>query len=125
MERRTLRKIHAIFLITLNQNLITAGKHMEEKTETKMSFSIKLCSDKTAFEVRPQKRASVRMAEAKLLLENTVGYDIVVDTPHIMILRRGDAEITLSSDGRMLIKKVKDEKEACLIALDIFGIVFQ
>lgn len=65
------------------------------------------------------------MADAKQLLENVKGHDVVVCTPHIMILRCGGAEVTLSKDGRMLIKRVRDKKEAALIAQDVFRIVFR
>jgi len=98
---------------------------MKENQKSKMPFSVKLCSDKAAFEVRLLRRALLKMQNAKRLLENMEGYEVVVYTPHIMILRCRGAEVTLSNDGRMLIKRVKDEKEASLVAQNVLGIAFK
>lgn len=43
-------------------------------------------------------------------------HEIVVVTPHIIIVRSGRAEITLSRNGRMLVKKVRDQDEAIRVA---------
>ncbi len=77
---------------------------------------VKLCSDKASFEARAQKRLSLNMDKAKGNLEGSENHKIVVHTPHMIIFRTGKAEITLSKDGRMLIRKVADEREATRLA---------
>jgi len=101
------------------------GKCMEEKQKTKTPFSIKLCSDKAAFEVRLLRKTSLKMDEAKQSLEKVEGHEVMVCTPHILILRCGGAEVTLSKNGRMLIKRVKDEKEAALVAEDVLRVALK
>jgi len=97
---------------------------MKERPETETPFSIRLCSDKAAFEVRLLRKVFLKMDDVRRLLENFGGHEVLVCTPHIMILRYRGAEITLSKDGRMLIKRIKDETEAALIAEDILRIAF-
>ena len=81
---------------------------------------IRLCSEKTAFEVRTQQRVHFDMNEAKRLFEAKSGYEIVVQTPYIIVLKsQGGTEVTLSKNGRMLIKRVSDEKEARAVAQDV------
>jgi len=98
---------------------------MEENQKSTMPFSVKLCSDKAAFEVRLLQKVFLKMDDAQQLLEKVEGHEVVVCTPHIMILRCRGAEVTLSKDGRMLIKRVKDEKEAALVAKDVLSIAFK
>lgn len=81
-----------------------------------MPFSVKLCSDKAAFEVRIQRKVFFNMDKVKQLFETRHDSEIVVFTPHMIILRSNGAEITLSKDGRMLIKKVANETEATQVA---------
>jgi hypothetical protein len=56
------------------------------------------------------------MEYVKQLFEAQQDLEIVVYTPHVIILRRGKAEATLSKDGRMLIKRVSNESEATQVA---------
>jgi len=89
----------------------------EEKPS--MSFSVRLCSDKAAFEVRIQRKVFFNMDKVRQLFEACHDHEIVVHTPHMIILKSGRVETTLSSDGRMLIKRVANESEATQVALKI------
>jgi len=80
---------------------------------------VKLCSDGAAFEVRIQRKVFFNMDKVRQLFETCHDFEIVVYTPHMIILRSGRAETTLSKDGRMLIKKVSNESEATQIARKI------
>jgi len=81
---------------------------------------IRLCSEKTAFEVQMQQRVHFDMDEVKRLFEEKSDYEIMVHTPYIMVLKsQGETEVTLSKNGRMLIKRVSDEKEARAVAQDV------
>jgi ArsR family metal-binding transcriptional regulator len=95
---------------------------MENKERLKIPFVVKLCSDKAAFEVRIQRKVSFDMADLERLLRSVKENEIIVNTPHILILRSKGAEVTLSRNGRMLIKKVQDEKEATAVAGEVLRV---
>ena len=92
---------------------------MTNKEEPSIPLFVKLCSDKASFEVRIQRKVSFNMDKVKQLFETCHDPAIVVYTPHIIILRSGKAETTLSKDGRMLIKRVSNESEATQVACRI------
>jgi hypothetical protein len=96
---------------------------MINEEESPMPLSVKLCSDKAAFEVRIQRKILFNMEKVKQLFEACNDLEIVVYTPHMIILRSVGAETTLSRDGRMLIKRVANEAEATQVALKILHVV--
>jgi ArsR family metal-binding transcriptional regulator len=91
---------------------------MPMKNEEKYStlFSLKLCSDRTAFRVLLRGKVFFNMEKVRQLFEDCCDYEILVYTPQMIILRSGKAETTLSGDGRILIKKAANEAEATCIA---------
>ena len=99
--------------------LDAAGKRMDNQEKSPVPFSVKLCSDKAAFEVRIQRKVQFNMDKLRQLFEACNDPEILVYTPHMIILRSGKAETTLSKDGRMLIKRVSNELEAAQVALKI------
>jgi len=98
---------------------------MIREIESSPQLSVKLCSDRAAFEARTAKKLSLNMGEVKRTLEESKEHKIVVYTPHIIILKSGFAETTLSRDGRMLIKRVSNEAEATKLAQRILRTIFQ
>jgi len=98
---------------------------MASKVESPFPLFVRLCSDKAAFEARPAQRLSLNMDEVKRTLEESEEHAIIVHTPHIVILRSGRAETTLSRDGRMLIKKVANEAEATQVASQILRTILK
>jgi len=66
-----------------------------------------------------QQKVSLNMDKVRQLLEACHDPEIVLYTPHMIILRSGKAETTLSKDGRILIKRVSNEKEANQVAQKI------
>jgi len=94
---------------------------MERKQKLQASFFVKLCSDKAAYEARLKRQTNFNLFRVKQLFEATGNYQILVDTPHILILKNSkEVEATLSKDGRIIIKKVADKAEAEKIAQEIF-----
>ena len=89
-----------------------------------MPFFVKFCSDKAAYEVKLQRKIRFAMDHLKHLFETTRGYELVVYTPHITIVKscRGH-EVTFSKDGRILIKNVNDKGEAEAFAEDVLEMV--
>jgi hypothetical protein len=81
-----------------------------------LQFSVRLCSDRAAYEVRLGRRwldleTLVERAEASKL------FVAVLKTRHLIVLRSlQGAEVTASSDGRMLVRRVSDEDEARQVA---------
>jgi len=65
------------------------------------------------------------MNDARQQLEEADNCKIVVYTPHLLVLGYGEAEVTLSRDGRMLIKRVRDEDEAELVARRVWKTVLK
>jgi len=99
---------------------------VREGQDSSVPLFIRLCSEKTAFEVQMQQRIHFNMDEVKRLFEAISGYEIVVHTPYIIVLKsQKGTEVTLSSNGRMLIKRVSDEKEARTIAQDILQVALK
>jgi ArsR family metal-binding transcriptional regulator len=96
---------------------------MINKDDFQPQLFVKLCWDKTAFEVRTPKHLSLNMDEVKRTLEQSKQHKILVYTPHVVILKSGSAETTLSKDGRMLIKKVSNEAEATKVAKQILNTI--
>ncbi len=95
------------------------------RNEVQPRLVVKLCSDRSAFEARPVKQTILDMNKAKQALEQLGLHEIVVDTPHIMVVKIGGAEITISRDGRMLIKRVSNEDEAKQVADQILDAIFK
>jgi len=95
---------------------------MTNRKEQPMPFSVRLCSDKAAFEVRIQRKISFDMLKLEELLKSHRENEIIVTTPHILIFKSKEAEVTLSRNGRMLIKKTRDEKEATAIAGEVLRV---
>ena len=92
---------------------------------TPLPLSVRLCSDKAAFEALISRRVVFNMNEAKKRLEKASNYKIIVYTPHLLVLRCGKAEVTLSKDGRMLVKQVEDENEAKLVACKVWQTILK
>lgn len=95
---------------------------MEPKEQLKIPFVVKLCSDKAAFEVRIQQRVSFDMTNLERLLTSVKENEIIVNTPHIIIFRTSKAEVTMSRNGRMLIKRVREERDAAAIAREVLRV---
>lgn len=98
---------------------------MHNKVRSPLPLLVKLCSDKAAFEVRPVSKLPLNIDEIKRVLEESLEHEILVHTSHMVILRSGRAETTLSRDGRMLIKRVSNEAEATQVAHQIFQKIFK
>jgi hypothetical protein len=98
---------------------------MTSRKRLPIPFSVKLCSDKAAFEVRIQRKISFNMVDLERLLKSRKENEIIVSTPHILIFRTKGAEVTLSRNGRMLIKKVLDEKDATAVAREVLRVALE
>lgn len=99
---------------------------MKREQKSPPPLLIKLCSDKAAFEVLTQRRIRFDMDGVKRLFEGKGNYEILVHTPYIMVLKDPKGvEVTLSENGRMLIKRISKENEARAVALDILRIALK
>lgn len=98
---------------------------MASEDESPFPLSVKLCSDKAAFEARTWRKLSLNIDEVKRTLERSNEHKTVIHTPHMIIIRSGKAETTLSRDGRMLIKRVSNEAEATQVARQILQTIFK
>jgi len=107
----------------MKTTIVQVGILMENEHKSVIPFLVKLCSDKAAYEVKLQRKIYFTMSRLKQLLETTAGYELVVYTPHITIIKSCKGiEVTFSKDGRILIKNVLDKSEAEAIAEDVLQI---
>ncbi len=91
-----------------------------------MPLLVRLCSDKAAFEARPQRRIYFDMDSVRRLFQAVKTYGILVHTPYLIILKsKTNREITFSEDGRMLLKRVSNEEEAKTLAYDVFKVALK
>lgn len=99
---------------------------MTDKRRKSMPLLVKLCSDKAAYEARPQRKVSFDMNKLQKLFETVDNYQILVYTPYIIVLKgKGGREVTFSEDGRMLLKNVSGEGEAKALACDVFEVALK
>jgi len=81
------------------------------------AFIVRLCSDKAAYEAVPKSRLKVDLARLRRSLESGGNCEITLWTRQLMVMKRTDAtEITIVSDGRLIIRNVADEEAARKIA---------
>lgn len=89
-------------------------------------YTVRLCSDKAAFEVKLHRRLRLDLESVKEATEDSEDYEVTMYTPHILILRsRTGVEITLSRDGRMLIKKLSSKDEVSSVAKSVLQMVME
>ena len=81
------------------------------------AFVVRLCSDKAAYEVVPRSRLKVDLARLRRSLESSGNCEVTLWTRQLMVVKKTDAtEITIVSDGRLIIRNVADEEAARKIA---------
>jgi hypothetical protein len=82
----------------------------------------KLCSDHLSFEAIP--KSALKIDLLKLRDHTLRGHELVMWTPQFVILRNLQGqEITLRTDGRMVIRKVTAESSARKAASEIMNLV--
>lgn len=64
-------------------------------------YTLKLCSGRGSFEATPRPRAPIDLAEARRRLE---AEGVAVVDARVMLIARLDCEVTVSRDGRLLLK---------------------
>jgi len=76
-----------------------------------MQLFFKLCSDHLAVEAIPRGRVRIDLVKAKGCLDPK--YCIAMWTPHFLVLKAlSGEEITLRTDGRMIVRNAGSEEEA-------------
>ncbi|RLI44724.1 hypothetical protein DRO69_06740 [Candidatus Bathyarchaeota archaeon] len=94
---------------------------MVDEKKKSIPLLVKLCSDKAAYEARPQRKVSFDLNKLQKLFKAVDNYQILVYTPYIIVLKnKRGKEVTFSEDGRMLLKNVSGESEAKALACDVF-----
>ena len=89
------------------------------------SYTVRLCSEKAAYEIRPKKRVTVTLESIAEGVAELTGMRIRVVLPAILILEGEDERgITLFPDGRILLRGYASESEAQEIAAHIVSLVY-
>ncbi len=81
-----------------------------------MSFIVKPCAGNTVFVINYPNSRGFDLKKVAQALKKTK-YKIAVETPHILLVKSDGAEITVYSSGKILVKKVKNQKEVERLAL--------
>lgn len=96
---------------------------MWKENKTVEPFFVKLCSDRAAYDVKLRRKNYFDMYRLKQLFEAAEEYELLVYTPHIIIIKNcKEVEVTFCKDGRILIKKVLNRREAEAVAEDVLQI---
>lgn len=84
----------------------------------------RLCSDHLSIEAIPRKR--IRINFQKMKDQRVADHEVVMWTPHFVVVKneRGQ-EITLRTDGRMVVRKAGSEALARRSAAEIMEIVLK
>ncbi|MGQ4870765.1 MAG: hypothetical protein ACP6IT_02880 [Candidatus Thorarchaeota archaeon] len=89
------------------------------------SYTVRLCSEKAAFEIRPRKRVTVTLESIGEGVAELTGMRIRVVLPAILILEdENERGITLFPDGRILLRGYASESEAQQVAGRIVPLVY-
>lgn len=72
-----------------------------------MDFTIDACSGRTGWDVEPEEEHEVDLS----LLPDRFD-EVLVDTPHVVILEIDGGEISVYPDASMFVKKVETREEA-------------
>ncbi|MHA2015026.1 MAG: hypothetical protein ACTSUH_04670 [Candidatus Thorarchaeota archaeon] len=89
------------------------------------SYTVRLCSEKAAYEIRPKKRVTVTLESIAEGVAELTGMRIRVVLPAILILEGEDGRgITLFPDGRILLRGYASESEAQQVAGRIVPLVY-
>lgn len=73
----------------------------------------RLCSDRLSLEAIPKGKLTVDLTR----FEHRADVNIMVRTPYFLVIRFDDgSEVTLRKDGRMIIRRIRDEQVAGRIA---------
>jgi len=87
---------------------------------------VRVCSDKAAFEAIPRRRVFFDMKLVRRLFEASRNFQVLVYTPYIIFVKsRAGREVTLSEDGRMLLKKTLNKDEATALAYTVLETVLK
>lgn len=99
---------------------------MKKKRENHPSYFVKLCADKAAYEAKFSQNLRFDMSSVKKAFEDSKRFQIVLFTPHLIILKDARRpEITLSKDGRMLIKEASSKNQAEAIVEDVLQVALK
>ncbi|MHA1741770.1 MAG: hypothetical protein ACTSVD_06725 [Candidatus Thorarchaeota archaeon] len=89
------------------------------------SYTVRLCSEKAAYEIRPEKRFTAFLESIAHKIAELTGLRIRVVLPAILILEDEDERgVTLFPDGRILPRGYASEREAQEIAAHIVPLVY-
>jgi hypothetical protein len=114
--------VAAVALINLHVNFLAFEVVSVAAENQEDSLFFKLCSDHLSIEAIP--RRTIRVDIAELKCRAIVGLELMLWTPHFVVLRNHDGqEITLRRDGRMIIRKAESEPVARRAASEVMNAV--
>ena len=89
------------------------------KSETQLFF--KLCSDHLSIEAIPKSKVRLDLAKVKRGFDDFV---VKIWTPHFIVMRSiNGVEVTLRTDGRMIVRNSNSEADAEAAAVRVLSMV--
>lgn len=76
---------------------------------------VKKCSARGGFEAIPEKQINLNLNKLKSK------YEVIADLPILILIKCGNYEVTCYKNGKLLIKKCTNDKDAEKIANEIYG----
>jgi hypothetical protein len=87
--------------------------HNDPTPSSPAPMIFRLCSDKLSLEAIPKRKLTLDLTR----FDHRPDVDVMVQTPYFLVIRFKDgSEVTLRKDGRMIIRRVRDERIAGRIA---------
>jgi len=81
----------------------------------------KLCTDHLSIEAIPKVKLSIDLTKLKEGLDD---FDVMIWTPHFMMMRRvSGEEVTLRRDGRMIVRNSESQEAAEAAAVRVLSLV--
>jgi len=100
---------------------VSIGLASFTKGSNDIQFSVRLCSDRAAYEIRSSHRG-LDLESLAERAESMKLFVVILRTRHLLVLRSPQgAEITASSDGRILVRRISSEEEAKQVASQLFS----
>jgi len=70
-----------------------------------MNFKVEACSGRTGWDIEPAEELDIDVEELASRFD-----EVMVNTPHVIIVSIGGGEVSVYPDGSMFVKKVDDRE---------------
>jgi len=97
-----------------NPNCKVCKGEIENKKEKEFMFTLQKCKTRAAYSAKPNK--NIKLDLSKLKEE----YEMLIDTPILVVVKHDDKEIIVHSYGEIIFKEMEDEEKMTELAKKIY-----